>query len=68
MMRHTFMQVGIDEVGEGIISGFGIGLFFITPWIALNNLYSMRPARLTMIDGGYDTLACTVMGLVLVLF
>ena len=68
MMRHVFSLSGIDSFGMGVMGGIGIGLFFITPWIALNNLYGMRPFALTLIDGGYATLACTVMGLVLVLF
>ena len=68
MMRHVFAQAGIDSIVEGVVSGVGVGLFFITPWIAINNLYSMRPAKLTLIDGGYATLACAIMGLVLVLF
>ena len=68
MMRHVFSLAGIDGLAEGVVAGLGIGLFFITPWIALNNLYSMRPAKLTLIDGGYAMLACMVMGLVLVLF
>lgn len=68
MMRHVFALAGIAGAGKGLVSGLGIGLFFITPWIALNNMYSMRPPKLTLIDGGYATLACAVMGLVLVLF
>lgn len=68
MMRHVFELSGIDTLGKGLVSGAGIGLFLITPWIALNNMYSMRPKALTMIDGGYATLACAVMGIVLALF
>ncbi|WP_420004655.1 DUF1761 domain-containing protein [Arenibacterium sp. LLYu02] len=68
MMRHVFSLSGIDSLAMGLMGGVGIGLFFITPWIALNNLYGMRPRTLTVIDGGYATLACTIMGLVLVLF
>ncbi len=68
MMRHVFAQAGVAGIGAGIVSGLGIGLFFITPWIALNNLYSMRSPRLILIDGGYATLACAVMGFVLVVF
>lgn len=68
MMRHVFALARIDDIGEGIVAGLGIGLFFISPWIAINNLYGMRPLRLTLIDGGYATLACAAMGLVLVLF
>ncbi|WP_146347717.1 DUF1761 domain-containing protein [Falsiphaeobacter marinintestinus] len=68
MMRHVFELAGIDTVGKGIVAGVGIGLFFISPWIGINNLYGGRPAKLTFIDGGYATLACGVMGLVLTLF
>jgi len=68
MMRHVFSLSGIETIGAGVMAGIGIGLFFITPWIALNNLYGMRPRVLTVIDGGYATLACAIMGLVLTLF
>ena len=65
MMRHVFTLAGIDELAKGIVAGAGVGLFFISPWIGINNLYAMRPVRLTLIDGGYATLACAAMGLVL---
>ncbi|MEX0301941.1 MAG: DUF1761 domain-containing protein [Leisingera sp.] len=68
MMRHVFTLSGIDSLGAGLIGGMGIGLFFISPWIALNNMYGMRPVKLTLIDGGYATLACAAAGLVLTLF
>ena len=68
MMRHVFELSSITTVGKGLVSGLGIGLFFITPWIALNNMYGMRPLKLTLIDAGYATLACAVIGLVLTLF
>ncbi len=48
--------------------GFGLGLFIVTPWIATNYAFSMRPRTLTLIDGGYATIGCTIMGLVLTLF
>jgi hypothetical protein len=68
MMRHVFAMAGIDGIGEGIVGGLGVGLFFITPWIALNNGYAMRPASLTAIDGGYATIGCGIIGGVLSLF
>ena len=68
MMRHVFELGGIDTVGKGLLSGVGIGLFFIAPWIVINNIYAMRPPKLSIIDGGYATLACSIMGLVLTLF
>jgi len=68
MMRHIFALSNVDTIGAGLVSGIGVGLFFITPWIVINNAYGMRPLALSIIDGGYATLACAVMGLVLVLF
>ena len=68
MMRHVFELGGIDTLGKGLVGGIGIGLFFITPWLALNYAFAMRPFKLTLIDGGYATVACAIMGLVLTLF
>ncbi|MCO4841664.1 MAG: DUF1761 domain-containing protein [Yoonia sp.] len=68
MMRHTFALSGIDTFGKGLISGLGIGLFFISPWIMINNAYGMRPFKLTLIDGGYATFGCAIIGAVLMLF
>lgn len=68
MMRHTFALSGIDTFGKGLQSGFGIGLFFITPWIFINTGYSNRPWKLAVIDGGYATAAATIIGGVLTLF
>ncbi len=68
MMRHVFILSGIDTIGKGLISGLGIGLFFISPWIMINNGYGGRPFKLTLIDGGYATFGCAIMGLVLTLF
>ncbi|MGJ8615659.1 MAG: DUF1761 domain-containing protein [Sulfitobacter sp.] len=68
MMRHTFALSGIDTLGKGLISGLGIGLFFISPWIMINNGYGGRPFKLTLIDGGYATFGCAIIGLVLTLF
>lgn len=68
MMRHAFAMSGITTPGMGVVSGFGIGAFFITPWITLNALFGMKPKELPMIDGGYATVACAVMGGVLTLF
>lgn len=68
MMRHTFSLSGIDTMGKGLVSGLGIGLFFISPWIMINNGYAGRPFRLTLIDSGYATFGCAIIGLVLMLF
>lgn len=68
MMRHTFALSGIETFGKGLTSGLGIGLFFISPWIMINNAYGMRPFKLTLIDAGYATFGCAVIGAVLTLF
>lgn len=68
MMRHVFELSQIDTVGKGFISGLGIGLFLVTPWIATNYGFAGRPRALTLIDGAYATIGCTIMGVVLMLF
>ncbi|WP_194097630.1 DUF1761 domain-containing protein [Marivivens aquimaris] len=67
MMRHLFMMSGIATLGAGIVSGLGIGAFFIAPWIMINNAYGMRPFKLTAIDSGYAIFGCAIIGAVLVL-
>ncbi|MGJ8610048.1 MAG: DUF1761 domain-containing protein [Octadecabacter sp.] len=68
MMRHSFATAGIDTFGKGLLSGAGIGLFFVAPWVALFNGYAMQSMRLTLINGGYATIGCAIMGAVLGLF
>lgn len=68
MMRHTFALSGIETMGKGLVSGLGVGLFFITPWIFINIGYSDRPWKLGVIDGGYATFGCAIMGAILTLF
>ena len=67
MMRHTLALSGIDTVGKGLLSGLGIGAFLISPWIFINTGYSNRPWMLAVIDSGYATFGCAIMGAVLVL-
>lgn len=67
-LRHVLAMSGITSIGGGAITGFGVGAFFISPWIMINNAYGMRPFKLTLIDGGYAIFGCTIMGIVLNLF
>ncbi len=68
MMRHIFESSGVHTSGYGLISGLGLGLFIAAPWLTTNYLFAGRPKRLILIDGGYATGGCAVMGLVLTLF
>lgn len=65
MMRHIFASGGVATMGAGLVSGLGIGAFFIAPWVMINNAYAMRPFQLTLIDGGYAIAGCGLIGLVL---
>lgn len=68
MMRHVFEMSSIDDVMRGAQSGFGVGAFFISPWIFLNNMFSDRGLKISVIDSGYAILGCTAMGTILTLF
>jgi hypothetical protein len=68
MMRHMLAASGVDGPGKSLLSGLGVGAFFVAPWIAMDYAYSMRDRRLTWIDGGYAVLGCGAIGLVLGLF
>ncbi|MHA3913509.1 DUF1761 domain-containing protein [Halovulum sp. GXIMD14793] len=47
MMRHIFTMAAIDGIGQGAVAGLRVGLFFITPWVAMNYAYAKRPRNLT---------------------
>ncbi len=68
MMRHVFSLSGIDTIAKGLVSGLGIGLFLASPWLATCYAFGGRPFRLTLIDAGYATFGCAIMGTVLTLF
>lgn len=68
MMRHIFSMAAIDTVGKGLVAGFGIGAFFITPWVAMNYAFAMRSAKLTLIDSVNAIIGCAIMGAILNLF
>jgi len=68
MMRHIFVQSGLDTVPEGIMGGFGIGALLITPWMTMNYAFAARPYRLSVLDGVNAVVGCTLMGTVFGLF
>ncbi len=68
MMRHIFIMSSLDTLSDGFMGGVGLGLFIATPWIATNVAFAGRPWKLMLIDGGYATIGCTIMGVVLSFF
>jgi len=68
MMRHVFNMASMDTVVEGLMGGFGLGIFIVLPWIITNYAYSARPRMLTVIDGAYAVIGCTIIGVILTLF
>jgi hypothetical protein len=68
LMRHVMSMSGLTTIRQGLMVGFGVGAFFISPWIMINNAYAMRPFKLTVIDGGYAVIGCSIIGVVLALF
>lgn len=68
LMRHVMAMSGLTTVWQGLMVGFGVGAFFIAPWTMINNAYGMRPFKLTMIDGGYAIIGCSIIGVILALF
>lgn len=68
MMRHLLAEAGVTSVGGGAVAGFGVGAFFITPWVAMNYAFAKRKPELTVIDGVNSVVGCTIMGAVLNLF
>ncbi|MGR3315802.1 DUF1761 domain-containing protein [Marinibacterium profundimaris] len=68
IMRHTFQGAGITTPAMGSVAGLGFGLFLVSPWIATFYGFSDRPRALVLIDGGYATIGCGLIGLVLTLF
>ena len=68
LMRHVMAMSGLTTVTQGLMTGFGVGAFFIAPWTMINNAYAMRPFKLTVIDGGYAVIGCSIIGIILALF
>lgn len=66
-LEFLILRIAVTSMTQGAATGAGVGLLFVTPWIGINNLYAIRSPILTLIDGGYATLACMLMGLILTL-
>ena len=73
MMWHILAQVhsadpNASTVLLGLMVGFGIGAFLITPWVTMNYAFAARPYKLSLLDGVNAIVGCTLMGIVLGLF
>ena len=68
MMRHIFVTSNVADMTNAAISGFGLGAFIAVPWLATNYMFAGRPRILTVIDGTYAIVGCTLIGIVLQLF
>jgi len=68
MMRHVLMQAGIESMGKAVLTGLGMGLFIVLPWMTNNVLYGQKDKRLIWMDGGYPVVGMAIMGFVLTLF
>ena len=68
MMRHMFNEAGIAAVGKGALAGIGIGLFIVTPFVAMNYYWAGRPVKLTLIDGVNAAVSCGLIGVMLTAF
>ena len=65
MMRHILATSGVHSGFSGLLTGLGLGLFVVTPWVATNVMFSQRPRSLIWMDGVYPTVGCALMGLIL---
>jgi hypothetical protein len=61
-MRHMFLTAGITGIGGCAISGAGLGLFVVAPWLILQYAFLRKPRMLWWVDGGHIVAAFTVMG------
>lgn len=68
MTRHILASGGMPGLGGGMMVGLGLGLFVASPWIATNYMFAQRSRTLILIDAGYATGGCTIIGAVLSLF
>ncbi len=65
MMRHILASTGGHTGFGGMLTGLGLGLFVVLPWIATNVMFSQRSRSLIWMDGVYPVVGCALMGLIL---
>jgi hypothetical protein len=62
------LGTGQTNVWNGIVSAAFVWLGFVVTTVAVNNMFGMRKAMLTVIDSGHWLVVLVVMGIVLGLF
>ena len=65
MMSHMMDKTNIVGIEESLLTGLGLGLFMVSPWIVSNILFGQRSRRLIWIDCGYPIIGMGIMGVVL---
>ena len=65
MLRHALATSGVVGAGGALVSGLGVGLFIVAPFVALNYAFAKRPRALILIDAGHAVGAMATIGLVL---
>jgi hypothetical protein len=45
IMRHILVMIGADSAEYGLMVGFGIGAFLITPWVTMNHGLCPAPRK-----------------------
>ncbi len=65
MLRHILAASGVTDFFACLVSGLGVGLFIVAPFILTNYAFARQPRALWWIDAGHAVLACTVIGAVL---
>lgn len=60
------MYLGPDAgAGFGAVAGFMAGAFWVMAFVGVHYLFERKPLSLFLINGGYSTVALTIMGVII---
>ncbi len=68
MMHFVLGWANVESVSVAILTGLGLGLFVVCPWMVNNIVYGQRDRRLIWMDGLYPVAGMAIISAVLVLF
>ena len=54
-----------SDIGLSVVTGFSIGLFWVSSSLGLSYIYEQRPVKLFLINSGYYVSQFSLMGLIL---